>query len=758
LTTTWTWDTAPSGIGRLHEVTSPDAIKTYGYDKRGQTKSVTLGVNGDAFAAHFTYDEFGRVKGVDYPQPLGMAPFGVAYDYDAHGYRIAVRDKATNDPYWELKEVDNAGRIQKEHFGNETETKRSFYNDKQALKSITTTHAGSTIQELSYDWDERLNLKRRTDALQAQHTTERFRYDALNRLTCAYFGFVDSANADCDTSYGYAPNGNLTTKSDVGSLSYTDPKHPHAVTDAAGASHGYNAVGNQITRPGGTTVTYTPFDLPKTITQLGKTVSFGYDGDQQRIRKTSSTTETIYFEDLYERVENTANGLQEHRYYVFSPERAIAIVTRGGAEPGTKFLHVDHLGSTETVTDEQGKPVERRSYDAFGTRRNPEWGEPPIAFASKTQKGFTGHEDEDDIGLVNMRGRLMDLKLGRFTTTDPVIADIFDGQSFGAYAYVHNNPLSLVDPTGFVANEPTTTLPGTYCCIEETATIVYPDGFEPEPPKVEDDFIITNHPANIGAYVAPVDVGTTGPGGDGLPQEATVLEPQGRSIGQLVGGYLFGVGEGLVPFAAVGHSVGDSFGLSDNKSAEARIGLAIGQIVGGTFALIGGFSGEVLGGIATVSGVGAALGVPVMAVSTVAVVGGLGNIAAGIRGLASVMSGGGGGGGNNGQVRVGGQSWRAFEPGAKACQNGCEAVARSIQRSIGGEVKVITSPGRFLGRVRDSAGEFVNPAGPKAGGWSNHHVVVKDGRVYDALTGPNGMSTTAYKQMWEFGDVLNFGF
>jgi len=50
----------------------------------------------------------------------------------------------------------------------------------------------------------------------------------------------------------------------------------------------------------------------------------------------------------------------------------------------------------------------------------------------------------------------------------------------------------------------------------------------------------------------------------------------------------------------------------------------------------------VLGGAASVTGVGAALGVPVMVVSTVAVAGGIGNIAAGIRGLASVMSGGGG--------------------------------------------------------------------------------------------------------------------
>jgi hypothetical protein len=75
-----------------------------------------------------------------------------------------------------------------------------------------------------------------------------------------------------------------------------------------------------------------------------------------------------------------------------------------------------------------------------------------------------------------------------------------------------------------------------------------------------------------------------------------------------------------------------------------KFGLAIGQIVGGVIATMGGLGGEVLGGAATVTGVGAAIGVPVMVVSAVAVTGGIANIVAGIEGLASVMSGGGGGG------------------------------------------------------------------------------------------------------------------
>src|SRR5580700_10506921 len=96
--------------------------------------------------------------------------------------------------------------------------------------------------------------KSRADALQQQNTTERFRYDPVERLTCAYFNPVEDDSAPCGLAYGYDPSGD------------GDPKHPHAVTTAGTDTFGYDPVGNQTTRPGAT-IGYTPFDLPKTITQ-----------------------------------------------------------------------------------------------------------------------------------------------------------------------------------------------------------------------------------------------------------------------------------------------------------------------------------------------------------------------------------------------------------------------------------------------------------------------------------------------------------
>jgi uncharacterized protein RhaS with RHS repeats len=79
------------------------------------------------------------------------------------------------------------------------------------------------------------------------------------------------------------------------------------------------------------------------------------------------------------------------------------------AAVGALYLHADHLGSVDAVTSEGGSVEERRSYDAFGQRRNPVWGDPPPAvFESKTSLGFTGHESDAELGLVNMRGRIFD--------------------------------------------------------------------------------------------------------------------------------------------------------------------------------------------------------------------------------------------------------------------------------------------------------------------------------------------------------------
>ncbi|XXU32019.1 RHS repeat-associated core domain-containing protein [Sorangium sp. So ce887] len=553
-TTTWTWDTAANGIGKLEALASPDGQKTYTYNAESKLETVTLRIEGEraALESRLDYDGLGRIETITYPTPAGAAPFVVAHDHDARGHVLAMRDAATRSAYWRLTDVDSAGRYREELFGNGTVTERSYFADKQRLESLVTRRGTAEVQDLSYDYDARRRLTLRTDALQPQHRTERFRHDALERLTCAYFSATDSASVPCALRYEVAPDGNLTFKSDVGTLAYDDPQHPHAVTGAGTDRFSYDAVGNQIARPGGVTVRYTPFDLPETITQGTSTVSFAYDGDQQRIRKTTPDEETLYFGDLYERVTDAASGRVEHRYHVHSPERVVAIVTRGGAGDGTRYVHVDHLGSVDALTDEDGAVIERRSYDPFGQRRDPVWGEPvPASFSSETTRGFTGHEGDDELGLVNMKGRIFDPRIGRFLTTDPIVQAPLSGQSWNPYSYVRNSPLNYVDPSGFQpAAQEDQVDPDEFHKDPAVRRMLNCGGpecnhpfFHPtESPRVEGSF----EAAEVGATTAPVDVGTTGTSSGYAPQPVTVSPEHAGAggPGTVVGQTLLGAAEG----------------------------------------------------------------------------------------------------------------------------------------------------------------------------------------------------------------------
>ena len=78
-----------------------------------------------------------------------------------------------------------------------------------------------------------------------------------------------------------------------------------------------------------------------------------------------------------------------------------------GALGTTLYLHRDNLGSIDVITDDAGGVHARRSYQAWGNRRQPTWDSAaPGSFGSSAvRQGFTGHEGDDELGLINMRGR-----------------------------------------------------------------------------------------------------------------------------------------------------------------------------------------------------------------------------------------------------------------------------------------------------------------------------------------------------------------
>ena len=116
----------------------------------------------------------------------------------------------------------------------------------------------------------------------------------------------------------------------------------------------------------------------------------------------------------------------------------------------TTYYHTDHLGSIIALSDQSGNVTERRSYDAWGKRRNLNGTSMNNAFVTPVERhGFAGQEELDDVGLIHMNGRLYDPAVGRFVSADPTVQYASEMQNYNRYSYIDNNPLSAVDMSGF---------------------------------------------------------------------------------------------------------------------------------------------------------------------------------------------------------------------------------------------------------------------------------------------------------------------
>ncbi len=376
-TTTWTYDTAPRGKGKLAQVNAPNGYtRTLGYDTLGRVATDARIIAGQTFQTAYAYDRFGRVTDTTYP-----SGFTTRNLYDPRGFLSEVRNAANDALYWQADDADADGQITRETYGNGLTTIRTYDPASGRIDMITTGRGTGS-------------------------------------------------------DYRYAERG----------------AGPHAVTYANGQNYDYDANGNMLSGAG-RTLTWSSYNKPVWIRKGATTVQFDYGPDRARFRQVktvgSETTTTVYIGKRYEQI--SKGGTTEQKHYITAAGRVVAIYTdKGAGQTSTRYLHHDHLGSVDVITDESGAVVERLSFAAFGSRRNADWSDATGLITSQyTTRGFTGHEQLDEVGLVHMNGRVYDPVLGRFLSADPQVQFPKASQSFNRYSYVHNNPLSYTDPSGF---------------------------------------------------------------------------------------------------------------------------------------------------------------------------------------------------------------------------------------------------------------------------------------------------------------------
>ena len=445
-TTTCTYGTSGNSKGRVTEKSLGYNKVTYEYDEYGR---VTAEIRPNTFChcgqrhelrRSYEYNSLGQVTSVTYPALHSQNGLTVEYGYDKYGYKksesynyktlsmtstLSPNKTGMNDiKYstifgWRYTVLDNDG-----------------YPTRQYYKK------DGIHEDLYYTWDK---LTGNLTSRNINGTSYAYTYDDLDRLTEVVH------DGEAQLSMEYAANGNILSKSDIGSYTYNPADKPHAVQeidyvegaftgDNASTYFGLNGKPEQVCSNHGRrwqTFFYGPDDE-----KWGGNI---IDPDDPETKEWD--IDHIYW-DNYECVMKD-NHFRE--YYFLDNDVIIIRDSYNDGDPYCWLEHpatveiyqavTDHLGSIIAVYDKSQRKVYEASYDA--------WGRQTVTLDEiELYRGYTGHENIGRTELVHMDGRMYDSSTGRFLSPDNYVQLPENSQSFNRYSYCINNPLKYTDPSG----------------------------------------------------------------------------------------------------------------------------------------------------------------------------------------------------------------------------------------------------------------------------------------------------------------------
>ncbi len=242
LTSVWTYDSCPKGVGKLCQASTLtgtgqiDYNRIHFYDSLGRANTTTTKLDTTVTTSVSYEPGTGRVQSKTYP-----TGYQVSYQYTQLGYVKTVTGQGatgtqagfTKQAKYEVLAINAQGQITSYKYGNQVITNKTYDAQTGRLQSISATKDGLAtggIQQTSYQYDSLSNLTARADVNSG--VQEQFSYDQLNRLTIynAVGGSVTAQDASANVEVRYDARGNITYKSDVGRYWY-DPQRPNRLTN-----------------------------------------------------------------------------------------------------------------------------------------------------------------------------------------------------------------------------------------------------------------------------------------------------------------------------------------------------------------------------------------------------------------------------------------------------------------------------------------------------------------------------------------------
>jgi RHS repeat-associated protein len=403
---------------------------SYTYDLGGQLLSLTNSVNGSQ--VFYGYDHSTRVSGVTGSGYGGVSTYANNISYRAwsglkstsygDGHALSVSyDNRMRPAQWSIPDVMRWNYAY------------NYFNENTGRVTYAQNLIDPTLDR-SYDYDHVGRL------IEARTASE-----ARGHL----IGQGGTQDGPYAQSYRYDQMGNMWYR--VGWGGWFNPwleQSPNYVNNrlttipGTSVSMTYDAAGN-LTNDGSQTYTYDATGQQTYASGTGLTQS--YDGDGLRVKKVESGATTYYLRSSVLGGQVIAEfGSNASRGYVYLGSQMLAIQQNNLVS----WVHQDPVTKSQRITNSSGTVTSTIDLDPWGgeTSRSSNQAFQPHRFTTYERDG----NGSDEAMMRRYTG-----KWHRFSQPDPYEGsyDLTNPQSFNRYAYVQNDPVNLIDPTGLDETE-----------------------------------------------------------------------------------------------------------------------------------------------------------------------------------------------------------------------------------------------------------------------------------------------------------------
>ncbi|MBS1595573.1 MAG: glycohydrolase toxin TNT-related protein [Bacteroidetes bacterium] len=487
-TTAYTYKTLGQyGVNQVATISVAGSLsKSFQYDAYGANTQLTEVINGHTIVTQHQFEpNTGNLL-----REIYNSGISIKYTHDANGYLTKITDESTGNILYKVNSMNCFGQATSYDLGN------GLTSTLETNFGVPTRYYTPGFQDLkmTYNWATQ-NMTQRQDAIAS--LTENFTYDSNDRL------LTSQVVGQSAMSFSYQPNGNIATKTDVGSLTY-DPGKINAVRHISNPS-GLVSLNEQD-------ISYTSFGQPSVITENGNELTYLYGPEYARnystLRQAGTAVRSRLYSGNYEINYDLVANTSSEQHYIYGNNGLVAIIVKPSNGPVKEYYTLcDHLQSILTVLDDVHAIAAQQSFDAWGRYRNPsDWSYnsiPPVGTStivtSWMYRGYTSHEHLPEFALINMNGRMYDPLLGRMLGPDKIIHDPLNTQCYNSYTYANNNPLKYADPSGWDYDGPysfeVTNVDGDYTTT--SITVGYGDTYTTTSYTYSGDGTLTNFGTSV---------------------------------------------------------------------------------------------------------------------------------------------------------------------------------------------------------------------------------------------------------------------